>query len=43
MVRLEPLAVKGDEVLNGIAFDPFGQEFLLTGKRWRQFYLIEAF
>lgn len=43
LVNKEPQAKKGDEVLNGIAYDTKNKEFLLTGKRWLHFYLIKSF
>ena len=30
----------GDDVLNGIAFDPVRRTFLLTGKRWPSLYRV---
>jgi len=32
--------LKYDEVINGIAYDQSSGKFLLTGKNWANFYLV---
>lgn len=43
IVKREPQAIPLDEVINGIAFNEYTKDFLITGKRWKHFYLLEAF
>ena len=33
--------LRHDEVLNGIAYDELGDAFILTGKDWSQFFLVD--
>lgn len=35
--------LKGDEVINGIAYHQPSKKFILTGKNWGNFYLVDLY
>lgn len=39
--QINNLSLRGDEVLNGIAFDVNSRELYLTGKDWNIIYNVE--